>query len=497
MYEGLREDIDKARRVVYELDRATPLEEMQFGFGGRYLIKREDRSAIRSYKWRGAYYKIASLVAAGQVGGVVAASAGNHAQGVAISAAALQVPAVIFMPTTTPWLKREAVRRWGGEWVTLHLCGDTFDEASAGAVAFAEQHGGCMIHPFDDRQVIAGQATIAWEMVEADPGFEVLYVPVGGGGLASGLAFALKQMLGHPCRVVGVEVEGQASMSQSMELGCRVRLEQVDKFCDGTAVREPGELNFQICRSMLDEMITVTNQEVCLAMQAFWEAARLVPEPSGAVAMAGAMSRWGRQAEERTGVIVSGGNMDFQTLPRVVRQAAVSQRNRVYFRCRIRETSGALIGLLDHFLDDWNIVDFQYGKSDRESAWPVLGIEVTRGERERLMERFSGCSTEMEWVTCPTAEFRMIPLRMELCQSPMFLRVLFPNRPGALRQLMRRISHATNICYFNFQDSGELEGRALIGFELLSGSSRGEIVGAMEGLGIEWGEVEVEGKGRV
>ncbi len=482
-FDQLHYEVAEAKKVVYQLDQPTPLESLRLG-NSTIRVKREDKSQVHSYKWRGAYFKMYQLVQSGFSGHVVAASAGNHAQGVAIAAKQLEMRATIFMPRTTPILKQNAVRRFGGDFVDVELVGDCFDDAATAAAAFLSQHSGTMLKPFDDVSVIAGQATVGLEMLAQCPDLTKIYVPIGGGGLASGFGFAAKQFLQHGCRVIGVEVENQNSMQQSKLAGRCVTLTQVDTFCDGTAVRRPGDFTYEVCSRLLDQIITVTNEDVSSAMKAAWDIGRFIPEPSGAIGLAGAMIHTDKDRNEKVGVVITGSNMDFKTLPRVVSKSAPKQIRRRYFKFRIAEENGSLIQLLDKFMLDLNIVDFQYGKTDARLAEPVLGIEGPKSQLDKLAATVTSDAEEISGESL--SEFRVIPFRPDLCARPLFLKVDFPNRPGALRELMRRISGSTNICYFNFVDSGELEGHALIGFELIQNDSVQKIRTAMTELGLKF-----------
>ena len=362
-----------ASRVVYELDEATRLDALAVGKGRILYAKREDRSQIHSYKWRGAFFCMWQKVQSGRRGPFVAASAGNHAQGVAAAARRLAVKAVIFMPCTTPRLKRDAVKALGGSFVSVVLTGDCFADAAREAERFCETNDATPIPPFDDLDVVAGQATVALELLSQMPALTRLFVPIGGGGLASGVAFAIKQIAKHRCRVIGVEVDGQQSMQASLEAGRRVELSSVDTYCDGTAVSKPGAINFELCSQWLDDVVTVSNAQVSAAIKLAWDAARFIPEPSGAIGLAAA-DRDGRDnGNDVVGTIVTGCNTDFKTLPRIVRQSQATEPMRRYFCFSISERKGALIRLLDKFLSDLNIVDFQYGKTDTELARTRFG----------------------------------------------------------------------------------------------------------------------------
>jgi threonine dehydratase len=309
-------EVMRARTRVYRAAGSTPLEAVPLPDGGSFLLKREDLSPIHSYKWRGAFNKLAVLAEAGQNAPVVTASAGNHAQGVALAASKLHQQATIFMPAPTPALKIKAVRQLAGCEVEVVLTGDTFDEAAQAAADFAHQHAALLIHPFDDLHVIAGQGTIGDEIVNAGVRPDVVYLQIGGGGLAAGVACVLKTLYPE-VRIIGVEGEGQASMCAAMQAGKLVPLAQVDRFCDGTAVRQVGQLTFPLCRQLIDEFRTVSNEAVCAAMQYLWEARRIIPEPSGALGVAALLAEASAKRQGGMLAVMTGANMDFVTLTRL------------------------------------------------------------------------------------------------------------------------------------------------------------------------------------
>lgn len=483
VYSQLAQLVETARTIIYQLDSETPLGELIVDRDQPIFVKREDTSRIHSYKWRGAFFKMHQLVASGNRGPFVAASAGNHAQGVASAARELDVPATIFMPQSTPQLKQASVSRLGGNWVDVRLEGDCYDDAAQAAEAFAQSSGGTWVKPFDDLEVIAGQATVGLELFQQNPNLTKVYIPIGGGGLASGIGFVNKVLHGRACQVIGVEVQGQNSMQLSRAAGQRVEMKDLDCFCDGTAVSRPGRTTFELCQNLLDEVVTVSNQEVSLAIQTAWECGRFIPEPSGAIGLAAALKFRDQDRSETVGTVISGSNMDFKTLPRVVSQSKSSIPTRKFFRFSIEEKNGTLIELLDQFLGDINIVDFQYGKSHSQNAYPVVGVEGKPDEIHELTQRLNQSSFQLQELT-PNAmlEYRVIPFYPELCQDEFFLRIDFPDRPGALRRLMRRISPITNICYFNFVDTGESEGHALIAFEPLQDDARVRLAGHLAEL---------------
>lgn len=498
---------EAAANVVYEVDFETRIQ--PFLIPGKAIghdddctifLKREDLSKVRSYKWRGAICKLSDCVNSGDTGPFVTTSAGNHAQGVAVAAAKLGVHATVFMPRSTPLLKQNAVRSHGGEFVEIKLVGDSFEEASAAADAFAEETKATVLSPFDDLHVIAGQSTVARELVKqfADlkKSLDVVFVPVGGGGLASGVAFFLRQHLPN-VRVIGVEVEGQNSMWRSMLKAERTSMDEVDRFCDGTAVATPGAMTWEICRKYLDgDIITVSNPQVCDAIRLLWEGERVVPEPSGAIALAGLIeaSKSGRvdPTNQNCAAVVSGGNVDFRTLPRIIEGSRLVDASRHFFRFEIDEQSGSLIDLLDQFLDDINIVDFRYGKTGPTRAAPVLGLHIRPDQFDSFIARLESAGQVFREVTeHQVTMYRVIPFRPDLAQNPAFMRIDFPDRPGALRELMRDASSLTSICYFNYVDTGEAEGHALIGFEFENPGDRDLLTALLERRSFEYSEVDV------
>jgi threonine dehydratase len=485
-----------AAKTVYLIDDQTAAHSYELPNGeGSIFLKREDASKIRSYKWRGAYNKLSACVGAGNRGPFVTTSAGNHAQGVALAAAALGVQATVFMPRSTPDLKQNAVRRHGGDFVDVRLVGDSFEQALAAAMAFASESNATILSAFDDLHVIAGQSTVAAELLRQVPGVEVIFVPVGGGGLASGISFLMKHKAPH-VKVIGVEVRGQDSMSQSIREARQLSLGKVDRFCDGTAVATPGNLTWEVCRECLADTVVVSNEQVCGAIQALWEEERLVPEPSGAIALAGLLqaSRDGRvdPHSQVCVAIVSGGNVDFRTLPMIVQRSQLALATRRFFRFEIEERNGSLIGLLDQFVEGINIVDFRYGKTGDESAAPVLGLSGSTAQFEPFLERLRVAGQSFEEVTENQATlYRIIAFRPDLTQHPCFLHIDFPDRPGALRELMREVSSLASICYFNFNDTGQAEGHALIGFDFARPSDREVLLKVVEDKQFAYADVDV------
>lgn len=463
---SLRQEILFARQRVYEIGQASPLQQIETEGGLSISVKREDLSLINAYKWRGAYNCMAQLDAAVRERGVITASAGNHAQGVALAAHHLGIHAIIYMPLSTPRMKIEAVKRHGGDQAEIRMHGDTYDAASAEAHKVAEQESLTYIHAYDDMAVMAGQGTLADEIVmSAQEPFDVAFLQVGGGGMAAATATWLKMHYPY-IKIVGVEGEDQASMAAAIKAGHPVALDKVDVFCDGTAVRKVGELTYKVCASMIDEWMTVSNGEVSAAVQFLWEELRCIPEPSGAMGMAAVLKRREELKGQRILTVLCGANMDFEQLASIARSAAVGAARRRYLRIRIPEVNGAMFTLLQSLPDTINIVDFQYGKIHAKDAAPVIGFDLDQHEFDTLQKALSDGNYENTEVTADTdVSFRMIHYQAKLLSMPCFITLEFHERPGALADFLREVSPHANLCYFNYVYSGERVGRALLGFE--------------------------------
>jgi len=465
----LREEILFARRRVYEIGEPTPLQQIETEDSLLLFVKREDLSPIHAYKWRGAYNCIAQLDPAERSRGVITASAGNHAQGVALAARQLGIKALIYMPVSTPRMKHTAVKRHGGDQVEVRFFGDTYDAASSEAHRIARAEGLSYIHAYDDLAVMAGQGTLADEVVMSGQGpFDIAFLQVGGGGMAAATATWLKQHF-PGIHIIGVEGEGQASMAAAIKAGQPVALDKLDVFCDGTAVRKVGQLTYQVCAAVIDEWMTVSNDEVCAAIQFTWEALRCIPEPSGAMGIAGALKLRNKLQGQRILTVLCGTNMDFEQIASVAQRAAMGAAGRRYLKIHIPETKGAMYALLHQLPDTINIVDFQYGKTHAKQAAPVIGFDLDEMQLEHLKQVLSAGEYQFSDVTSETdVGFRMIHYDPKLFSFPCFITLEFHERPGALCEFLREVSPHANLCYFNYVYSGERVGRALLGFEFES-----------------------------
>lgn len=495
-------ETEAARQRVYRADRATACDAVSLPDGRTLWLKREDTSRVHSYKWRGAFNKLACFVEQGFRGTVVAASAGNHAQGVALAAQTMQVSAIIYMPRTTPLLKQEAVRRLGGSWVEIRLVGDRYDQAAQAAREYVAANDCVYLHPFDDLQVIAGQATMATE-IEDHVAPDLVLLEIGGGGMASGVASVIRRRF-PAAKIIGVEVVGQNSMQQSLRAGDLITLPHVTRFCDGTAVATPGQLTFALCRDLLDDVWIVDERQVCTAIEWLWNETRVVVEPSAGIGVAAALA-----TDRRAGffdeaihaaymglglhnnasllTVLSGANVDFLTLPLIARKGRLSPKERRYYCFEIPERSGTLIGLLDQFLSDINIIDFQYGKTDARRAFPVIGVEAFPLELAQLEAKLARSPLHFHSVTNATAvEYRVVPFQPSLANMPIFATVEFPDRPGALSEFMRQIVGLTNVCYFNYTETGQSIEQALMGFEFSDAAQRESFQKAVAELGVSF-----------
>ena len=468
----LRQEILFARERVYRFGKATPLERLDLpGPGPEIWVKREDLSAVKSYKWRGACNRMAVITPAEAVRGVVTASAGNHAQGVALAARTLGIQARIYMPRSTPKVKQNAVRHHGGEFVEIQLSGDSYDEAVSAARADEAASGAVYIHAYDDLKVMAGQGTLADEIVLSGHGpFDAAYLQIGGGGLAAGVSSWLTTYW-PDIEIVGVEGAGQASMKAALAAKKPVALDDVDLFCDGTAVRKAGELPFEICKNTLSRIETVTNAEVSDAIRTLWEGLRCISEPSGAMGLAAVLKNREALVGKRVLVVLCGANIDFLQLGLIAQSVGMSHKTSRTLRVRIPERPGTMLELLDSCFEGLDLADFQYGKADEREAWPAFTIHAgDPAVLDALPAKLDAHGFAWEDLTgAVDIAFRAIPLRGDLLKNAAFLRLDFYERPGALHDFLnQRIRGNASLCYFNYRQSGERIGRALIGLDFPS-----------------------------
>ena len=474
---------------VYDVALESPLEAapiLSTALGHRVWFKREDLQPVFSFKLRGAYTKMASLGAEALARGVVAASAGNHAQGVALSAGKLGCRAVIIMPVTTPAIKVEAVRRLGGE---VRLLGDSFDEAAAHARSAAEAEGLTAIPPYDDPEVIAGQGTVGMELLRQRPrGLDAVFVPVGGGGLIAGVATCLKR-LKPSIRVIGVEPADSDCMARSLEGGRPVKLDHAGSFADGVAVRQVGELPFRLCRDTVDEMVRVSTDEICAAIKDVFAENRTVLEPAGALSVAG-LRKWagGRKGLDLA-AILSGANLNFDRLRFVAERAGSGDRREALFAVTIPERPGSFKAFCE-LIGNRPITEFNYRYSDPRKARIFVGIQVAdRAEIDALMALFNAQGlAAMDLSENEVAKLHLRHLAWGFSPNPALERVYsfqFPERPGALLRFLTRMSRGWNITLFHYRNHGADVGRVLAGMDVPR-EDAAAFWGFLEDLGYDW-----------
>lgn len=457
---------------VYEVCRETPLEHaptLSQRVRNHVWLKREDEQPVFSFKCRGAYNKMANLPAAVLRKGVVAASAGNHAQGVALAAAKLRAKAVIVMPRTTPQIKVDAVRSLGGQVV---LYGDTYDEAYAHARRLERDRRLTFVHPYDDPDVIAGQGTIGFEILKQHTGnLHAVFVPVGGGGLIAGIAVYIKQ-LRPEVKIIGVEPEDCDAMDRSLRNGKRLLLGHVNIFADGVAVRQVGEETFRLAKRFVDAMVVVTNDEICAAIKDIFEDRRSVLEPAGALAYAG-LKRYAERERLRDRhliAIASGANVNFDRLRHVAERAEIGERREAIFAVTIPERPGALKRFCA-ILGDHSITEFNYRFADPRNAHIFVGVQIRDADEEQrlvaVLRRHGYPVLDMTDNEMAKLHIRhMVGGRAPNAHDEILYRFEFPERPGALMNFLDKMGGRWNISLFHYRSHGADFGRVLIGMQV-------------------------------
>jgi len=464
------ERVLKAR--VYDVAIESPLElaaSLSKRLGNRLFIKREDLQPVFSFKLRGAYNKMAGLPRKRLQRGVIAASAGNHAQGVALAAKRLGCRAIIVMPVTTPRIKVEAVAARGAQ-VVLH--GDSYSDAYRKAMQLKRARGLTFVHPYDDPDVIAGQGTIGMEILRQHPKpIDAVFVPVGGGGLISGIAAYVKRVR-PSVKVIGVEPVDADAMTRSLKKGRRVRLEQVGLFADGVAVKEVGKETFRLCRRFVDDMVLVDTDEMCAAIKDVFEDTRVVLEPAGALAVAGAKAWVGRSgARDRTLVAVaSGANTNFDRLRFIAEEAELGEHREAILAVTIPERPGSFRKFCAA-LGGRNVTEFNYRIADSNDAHVFVGIEVraredtariVRSLRRQGLRTFDLSDNEM----AKTHLRHMVGGRAPFARNELLYRFEFPERPGALLRFLESMRSDWNISLFHYRNQGADYGRVLVGMQV-------------------------------
>jgi threonine dehydratase len=457
---------------VYDVAVETPLHalpRLSLSLGSDVRLKREDLQPVFSFKLRGAYNKMAQLSPEALARGVICASAGNHAQGVALAARQLGCRAVIVMPVTTPSIKIDAVRSLGGE-VELH--GDAFDDAYARAMTLVAAQGLVFVHPYDDPEVIAGQGTIGMEMLRQHSGpIEAIFVPIGGGGLAAGIAAYVK-FLRPEVRLIGVEPAEAASMAAAIDAGHRIVLDQVGLFADGVAVRQAGEETFRICRELLDEVVTVDTDEICAAIKDIFDDTRAIAEPAGAVGLAGLKKYAQRERLQGATLIaiLSGANMNFDRLRHVAERAEIGEQREALFAVGIPERPGSYRRFIE-CLGTRAITEFNYRYAGGAEAHVFVGVALRDGaaEKHRLMEslQLAGYAvTDMTDNEMAKLHIRYMVGGRTAAPGERLYRFEFPERPGALMKFLIGMAGDWNISLFHYRNHGADYGRVLAGIQV-------------------------------
>lgn len=457
---------------VYDVAKVTPLDQ-QINLSKRIknnvLLKREDMQPVFSFKIRGAYNKMANLPPEALAKGVIAASAGNHAQGVALSAEKLKCRAVIVMPTTTPQIKIDAVKSRGAEVV---LFGDSYSDAYAHSLKLEKSEGLTFVHPYDDPDVIAGQGTIAMEILNAHPEpIHAIFCCVGGGGLLAGIAAYIKAVR-PDIKVIGVEAKDAEAMTESLKKGERVALEQVGLFADGAAVKQVGEHTFALCQQYVDEMIIVDNDAICAAIKDVFEDTRSILEPAGALAVAGLKAYAAREnLQDKTLVAVaSGANMNFDRLRFIAERAEIGEKREAVLAVTIPEKPGAFKAFC-RLLGGRNITEFNYRYSDPQNAHIFVGVAVSDpSESAKLVADLQ--QKGLPTIDLSNNEVAKLHLRHLVgghapqAEHENVFRFEFPETPGALIKFLDTMGHDWNISLFHYRNHGADFGRVLVGIQV-------------------------------
>jgi threonine dehydratase len=459
---------------VYDVAIETPLDpapRLSRRLDNRVLFKREDLQPVFSFKIRGAYNKIAQLSPESAAQGVICASAGNHAQGVALAARTRGIPALIVMPQNTPDIKVRAVADLGAEIV---LFGEDYDQACEHAYALARERGLIFVHPFDDPDVIAGQGTVAMEILRQQhgDGIDAIFVPVGGGGLIAGIAAYVKSLYPQ-IKIIGVEPEDAASMYESLRAGERITLDRVGAFADGVAVKRVGAETFRLAQAYVDEMILVTTDQICAAIQDIFEETRAIAEPAGALAVAGIKKYVARErCSGRLFVAINcGANMNFDRLRYVAERADLGAQRELLLAVEIPEEPGSFLTFCE-LLGRRSVTEFNYRYADSRAAQVFVGLGLTGGtpERDSIIATIDRAGFAVRDMT--DNEMAKLHVRYMVggpargLDDEHLYRFEFPERPGALLKFLRAVGSGWNISLFHYRNHGSDYGRVLAGIQI-------------------------------
>ncbi|HIL03592.1 MAG TPA: threonine ammonia-lyase, biosynthetic [Candidatus Thioglobus autotrophicus] len=454
---------------VYDVVDVTPLSrafQLSKRLDNNVYLKREDELAIHAFKLRGAYQKISSLTPDQAAKGVVASSAGNHAQGVALSAKKLGIESVIVMPLSTPKIKVNAVEQLGGK-VILH--GDVYDDAYHYAKQLEQDQDLVFIHPYDDIEVMSGQATVAKELLEQLSGIDKVFVPVGGGGLIAGMATYIKHYAPE-IKVIGVEPQDSPTLYEALKHNERVILPEVGRFADGVAVKQIGEKTFEIARQVVDEVILVSNDEICAAIKDIYEDVRSIAEPAGALATAGIKKYVKTHSLKNENVIsvVSGANVNFDRLRYIAERADIGEHVEAIIAVTIDERPGSFLRFCQ-MLENHSITEFNYRYGSDTQARIFVGVSLSNGlaEKKQLLDTLSESFDVLDMSDNSIAKthIRYMVGGRSSCDDEVLYRFEFPERPGALLNFLKKVGDKWNITLFHYRNHGADFGRVLIGLQ--------------------------------
>lgn len=481
------------RSHVYEVAQITPLQimhKLSKRLKNTILVKREDRQPVHSFKLRGAYSMISSLSKTQKSSGVITASAGNHAQGVAFSANCLGIPSLIVMPNNTSDIKIDAVRNFGGKPI---LCGNNFDEAKIKAINLANENHLTFVPPFDHPAIIAGQGTLAMELLQQDAHLDRIFVPVGGGGLAAGVSVLIKYLMPN-IKVIGVESEESASLCAALSAGTPVWLHKVGLFAEGVAVRCVGTETFRLCQEYLDDVITVDNDAICAAIKDLFEDVRAIAEPSGALALAG-MKKYIKKYKiygERLAHVLSGANINFHKLRYISERCELGEQREALMAVTIPEKKGSFLEFYK-ILKTRSITEFNYRYNGSKNVCIFIGIRLKNGYSERKMIMQEILANGFQVIDLSDDEMAKLHVRYMAAtrlfkpnQEKIFS-FEFPEAPGALFKFLHTLGVHWNISLFHYRNHGTDYGQVLAGFELSHQNL--EFNQHLSKLGYEWHDV--------
>ncbi|HEX8182266.1 MAG TPA: threonine ammonia-lyase, biosynthetic [Candidatus Saccharimonadales bacterium] len=477
---------------VYDVAIKTPLQlaaKLSSLHNNAIYLKREDMQPVHSFKIRGAYNKIVSLSSAERAKGIIAASAGNHAQGVASSAQKLGIKATIVMPRTTPSIKIDAVKDYGAK---VLLAGDSYSDAYDSCLKLQAETGQTLIHPFDDPYVIAGQGTVGKEILEQLPDVHYIFVPVGGGGLIAGIAQYVKALM-PSVKIIGVEPADSNAMQASLKINERVILPHVGIFADGVAVKQVGELTYELCRTYVDSVVAVSNDQICAATKYIFETTRSIVEPAGALSLAGALQYISthRVHDKKIVTICSGANITFERLQYIAERTMLGSGRELLFSVSLLERPGALAKFCTEVVNGHNITEFSYRLVDHTQAHILVEITVSGAtDRDYFVTKlhkhgYDYADLSSDDVTKEHIR-HMIGGPARAARGEQIYEVNFPERPGALADFLHSLGNKWNISLFHYRGQGADTGKVLIGFETAESD---DVPRSLETTGYEYSPV--------